>query len=188
MTPAARGLLLGAALIAVASCASWMPAPVSARSPSPASRAATDRAREAARATEAAVADPAIRALVRLVNQRRADRGCGRLQWHSGLARVAQRHSEDMVRRAFFGHENPDGEDPFERMRRAGIDFTAAAENVAAGHRTGADVFAGWIGSSGHRRNIDRCLYTHHGVGLHQNRWTHVFARFDPAPQRRRPG
>jgi uncharacterized protein YkwD len=175
MTRAVRGLLLGAALIA-ASCASLAPASSRAGRASAASRPSA----------EAAAGDPEIRAFVRLVNGRRAARGCGALAWHTGLARVAQRHSEDMARRRFFGHDNPDGADPFDRLREAGIDFTMAAENVAAGHLDARQVFDGWVGSRGHRRNLDACAYTHHGVGRHENRWTHVFARFTPPARPRR--
>lgn len=176
MTRAIRGLLLGAALIA-ASCGGLAPATTRAARP--------DARTTPSPVAETAARDPEIRAFVRLVNQRRAARGCGTLAWHAGLARVAQRHSEDMARRRFFGHDNPDGEDPFDRLREAGIDFTMAAENVASGHPDGKQVFDGWVGSRGHRRNLDQCAYTHHGVGRHENRWTHVFARFTPPPRRR---
>ncbi len=48
------------------------------------------------------------------------------------LDRVARAHSEDMVRRGFFAHQNPDGEMWWQRLERAGVTgFTMAGENVA---------------------------------------------------------
>jgi len=38
------------------------------------------------------------------------------------LARAAQQHSDDMVRRAFFAHENPDGAQVWDRAAAAGLD------------------------------------------------------------------
>jgi len=120
---------------------------------------------------------PEVRELRRLVNEHRRRIGCPPLEWSSTLARVAQRHSADMARRGFFGHVNPDGEDPFERLHAAGVEYAAAAENVAAGHPDAVTVFAAWMRSRGHRRNIERCAFADHGIGLAENRWTHVFVR-----------
>jgi uncharacterized protein YkwD len=82
-----------------------------------------------------------------------------------------------MTRRRFFSHTDPDGRDPFDRMRRAGIRFQAAAENLASGQVTGARTFEGWMGSPGHRRNLENCVYTRIGIGLHRGRWTCLLSR-----------
>ncbi len=119
----------------------------------------------------------AVRDLVARINRRRVAIGCGALAWDDRLASVAERHSLDMARRAFFSHVNPDGEDPFDRMRRAGIRFRAAAENIAAGQRSGAETFGAWMGSRGHRRNLEDCVYTRIGIGLHRGHWTCLLAR-----------
>jgi len=90
---------------------------------------------------------------------------------------VAQAHSQDMVDRGFFSHTNPDGESPFDRLAEAGIAYAAAGENIAYGYSTASSVLAAWLGSSGHRANIEYAGYTHHGVGLVGTYWTHVFLR-----------
>ncbi len=82
-----------------------------------------------------------------LVNDHRTGTGCGPLTWHAGAAAVALAHSTDMRDRDFFSHTNPDGESPFDM----------------------------WINSPGHRANIENCSYTHHGVGLIDGIWTHLF-------------
>ena len=45
------------------------------------------------------------------------------LVWHEGVAHVTQEHSEDMLRRKFMAHENPEGLGPGDRLLAAGIRF-----------------------------------------------------------------
>jgi uncharacterized protein YkwD len=48
--------------------------------------------------------------------------------------RAARKHSIDMGTRNFFDHVNPDGQDPFARMKAAGWNPTGAyawGENIA---------------------------------------------------------
>jgi uncharacterized protein YkwD len=119
--------------------------------------------------------------LLRRINRHRRSRGCPVLAWDSRLSRVARRHSEDMTRRRFFDHRNPDGVDPFERLERAGIHFRAAAENLAMSPASGQEVFEGWMGSRGHRRNLEECLYDRVGIARDGDYWTCVLARLTPA-------
>jgi uncharacterized protein YkwD len=122
-------------------------------------------------------ADPAVAAFVELVNAHRGSVGCPELVWQPDVAAVAQAHSADMVARDFFSHTNPDGASPFDRLTAAGIAYSAAAENIAWGYATAEAVLAGWLGSSGHRANIENCALTEHGVGLDGTHWTHLFIR-----------
>src|SRR4029453_12310533 len=109
--------------------------------------------------------DGPLREFEQLANAHRARAGCGRLRGDPPPAAVAQAHADDMVRRDFFSHTNPDGQSPFDRLRAAGVTYVAAAENIAFGYPTAAAVLEGWLGSSGHRANVENCAYTHHGVG-----------------------
>ena len=114
--------------------------------------------------------------LVDLVNDHRVGEGCSSLTWHTGAANVAVAHSTDMRDRDFFSHTNPDGESPFDRLHAAGVDWSGmAGENIAYGTSSGSTVFDMWINSPGHRANIENCSFTHHGVGLVDGRWTHLF-------------
>jgi uncharacterized protein YkwD len=124
--------------------------------------------------SEAAL-DGERRQFEQLANAHRLSVGCASLRWDRGTAAVAQAHAEDMVRRNYFSHKNPDGRSPFDRLRAADVRYMAAAENIAFGYRTAAGVLEGWINSKGHRRNLENCRYTHHGVGLNDGRWVHVF-------------
>jgi uncharacterized protein YkwD len=61
-------------------------------------------------------------------------------------------------------------------MTAAGISWSGmAGENIAWGTGSGDQAFDMWINSAGHRANIENCSYTHHGVGLLDGRWTHLF-------------
>ncbi len=118
--------------------------------------------------------DVAIERFVALAQAARRDAGCPTLTWDARAANVAAAHSQDMLRRGYFSHRSPESTTPFDRMRAAGIRFSAAAENIAYGVRTGEAAFRQWMGSAGHRRNLLNCRYTRHGVGVAGDRWTHV--------------
>ena len=115
-----------------------------------------------------------------LVNQIREENGLEPFVYNETLAGTARAHSQDMIDRNFFSHTNPDGEDPFDRMRDNGLSFSMAAENIAAGQRTPEEVVNSWMNSEGHRANIlGGCEEL--GVGLalggsYGYYWTQCFA------------
>lgn len=124
-----------------------------------------------------------------LVNQERANVGLAPLAWHAGCAQVAYDHSWDMDARDFFSHTNPDGLSPFQRMQNAGVSYSSAGENIAAGYTSAQLVMYGypgqnngWMNSTGHRNNILSTNYTEIGIGVRQGSngqygtyWTQVF-------------
>ncbi len=132
---------------------------------------------EAPTAPDASDDVPPVEAFVSLVNSHRASLGCPALAWDGRVAEVAVAHSRDMAVRRFFSHTNPDGADPWKRLATAGVRYTTAGENIAYGQWSALAAFRSWMNSSGHRRNIENCAFTHHGVGLYDGRWTHVFIR-----------
>lgn len=123
---------------------------------------------------EDATTDP-VRDFVRLMNRHRQSKGCPVLVWNDKLAEVAEKHSAEMARYQYMSHTNRAGKSPFQRMQAAGVTYRRAAENIAQGQRTGAEVLATWRNSSGHRQNIEDCGYTQHGVAMVNSYWTHVF-------------
>jgi uncharacterized protein YkwD len=113
----------------------------------------------------------AERATLCLLNAERRARGLGALRPEARLRRAALRHSQDMVERNFFEHENPDGLDPHERMARAGYGAgpreRATGENLATGDPgTPAVMVDGWMHSPGHRKNILRPGFRDIGIGI----------------------
>lgn len=117
---------------------------------------------------------PEHREFVSILNGYRKGAGCRELRWHQPTAGVAQRHSDDMVQRQFFGHVDPDGRSLAHRLAEGGVSYRIAGENLAAGQPTAAEVLQDWMASSAHRRNIENCAFTHHGLGRRDHHWTHV--------------
>ena len=107
----------------------------------------------------------------------------GPLTFEIALTCAARVHSVDMATRGFFDHVNPDGDDPFVRMERAGYTYRTAAENIAAGQPSADEVVGGWLASPGHCRNILNPDFVHIGVGYvatdaseYPYYWTQTFA------------
>lgn len=90
---------------------------------------------------------------------------------------VARAHSLDMHQRGYFGHTNPDGEQPWDRMEAAGYRYGQAGENIAGGSSTADGVMEQWMSSDGHCANIMNPGFVHIGIGFHGDSrlWTQVF-------------
>jgi len=98
------------------------------------------------------------------INEERVAAGLPALTSDPTMVAVARAHSRDMLARDFFDHVNPDGDDPFDRMRAAGVDFGYAAENIVTG-QSGASAHATLMASPPHRANILGVPYRRVGVG-----------------------
>lgn len=121
-----------------------------------------------------------VERVLELVNEERAKEGARPLTLDEDLCAVAAMHSEDMIARNFFSHENPDGASPFDRMKAYGISYRAAAENIAAGQTTPEQVMDSWMNSPGHRKNILNTAYGKIGIGIalggeYRIYWTQCF-------------
>lgn len=130
--------------------------------------------------------DPFALEVLNLTNQERSNAGLQPLSLNPQLNRAAEGHSESMALDDFFSHTGADGSTPFERIRAEGYEYQTAAENVAAGYATPADVVEGWMNSPGHRANILNGSLTELGVGYYylandtgtinyNHYWTQVF-------------
>jgi uncharacterized protein YkwD len=112
-----------------------------------------------------------VNRLLELVNQERSKNGLATLNLNPQLTQSAQGHSQDMADHNFMGHNGSDGSSPFDRMRRAGYQFSSAGENVAAGYATPESVMDGWMNeapdASGHRGHRDNILSpNYHDIGI----------------------
>lgn len=103
------------------------------------------------------------------VNDERREQGLEPLETRADLALVARQYSQRMLEEGFFDHVDPQGNDVADRVREAGILFTAVGENIYKGQgpvdhtETAVD---GWMRSPGHRENILREVFTQTGVGM----------------------
>ncbi|MGY5253316.1 CAP domain-containing protein [Sphingobacterium spiritivorum] len=76
------------------------------------------------------------------------------LIWSEKLAGTAVKHVQDMETRNYFSHNSPEGETFGQRLKNNEYSYRLAAENIARGQRTEAEVVEAWINSYGHCKNI----------------------------------
>jgi uncharacterized protein YkwD len=86
-------------------------------------------------------------------NAVRTAAGLPGLHANSPLGAVALAHAQWMADHNSLTHDGADGP-ALDRIKAGGYEFTAAAENVAAGQRDVPRVLAAWMASPGHRANI----------------------------------
>jgi uncharacterized protein YkwD len=102
--------------------------------------------------------------LATMINNVRAAHGLRPLTLDPRLAHAARAHSNDMLRRGYFGHG-----DFVERLRDFGVHSDPIGENLAWGPgRTGEarSVLRMWLRSPGHRENLLRPGFHRIGLGM----------------------
>jgi uncharacterized protein YkwD len=114
--------------------------------------------------------DPNIRPsleaqMLELINQERAKEGLKPLKADREEMAVARAHSKDMFARGYFAHVNPEGKDPFDRMKTAKLKFKTAGENLALA-QTLQIAHTNLMNSPGHRANIMNPQYKRVGIGI----------------------
>lgn len=120
---------------------------------------------------------PLSRATLQAVNEFRAGKGVGALAADGTLQRAAAVHAADMSLRGFFGHHNPDGQGPRERVLAANPQFTGVvAENIqvvegptyaAMSDAALAETLVEkWAQSPMHRKNMQSPDMTRSGIGI----------------------
>lgn len=103
--------------------------------------------------------------MVQLVNEERRKAGLSALTVDSELSRVARVKSKDMIDQNYFSHQSPVYGSPFDMMRSFGIQYRAAAENIACNSSVDA-AHQALMQSQGHRENILNVQFTHIGIGI----------------------
>jgi uncharacterized protein YkwD len=132
------------------------------------------------------------------INEERKKKGLTVLLWDEGLHTVARKHSDDMERRNFFSHDDPEGRSFYDRYQAAGYECKIrtgtttymGAENISQDnlysstlYRNGetffewktedeiaASVVKRWMRSRGHRENILTPYFERQGIGVSLSR------------------
>lgn len=117
------------------------------------------------------------KAVVTLVNEIRNDNGLNQLSENPDLAQVAQMKAEDMQNNDYFDHQSPTYGSPFDMMKKFGISYMSAGENIAKGQSTPEEVVNSWMNSEGHKENILNPSYTQIGIGYSADEdiWVQMF-------------
>ncbi|MCB1494667.1 MAG: CAP domain-containing protein [Bauldia sp.] len=120
------------------------------------------------------------------ISSYRKARGLSAVSLNGQLMGIARSHSDAMARADKMSHVVR-GEGSFQqRLSRGGYDAAIAVENVAAGHRTFNEAFAGWKASRGHNANLLKPGVTQMGIAVafrpnskYGNFWTLILAEPD---------
>lgn len=130
------------------------------------------------------------------VNERRAEHGLEPIEWDGTIASVSRAHSADMNEREYFAHENPDGENPWDRFEDVGSYCQGYGENIATNwagqnverpsdgevvqYHTAEELAEGlveqWMNSPPHREAILTEGWDRGGVGVYITDDGEVFA------------
>ncbi|MCQ4433421.1 CAP domain-containing protein [Clostridioides difficile] len=118
--------------------------------------------------------------VVDLVNIERAKAGLNPLTLDSSISNVATKKSQDMIDDNYFSHNSPTYGSPFDMLKKFGISYKTAGENIAMGQKTPKEVVNAWMNSEGHRKNIMNPNFSKIGVGVAQKSggsiyWTQIF-------------
>ncbi|KAE9250225.1 hypothetical protein PF004_g3031 [Phytophthora fragariae] len=124
--------------------------------------------------------------MLNAVNAERVKAGLSSLCTNNKLQAAAKRHSDDMAKNNYMGHDGADGSSMSKRVTDAGYDWTAVAENVAAGQEDVKSIMESWMNSPGHRANILSADYTMLGTSYayresstYKHYWTQDFGAGD---------
>ncbi|MES1214226.1 MAG: CvpA family protein [Bacteroidota bacterium] len=103
--------------------------------------------------------------MLNMINKERRKAGLPAFSPDPEMTNVARAHSQDMFRRGYFAHVNPEGKDPFDRMKEANVHFYAAGENLALA-QTLQIAHTNLMNSPGHRANILNSSFHRVGIGI----------------------
>lgn len=112
-----------------------------------------------------------------LTNQERVKHNLASLTFDTQLSALAGSHSEDLVKRDYFAHEDPDGCGMTCRFQKSEYKAVAWAENIAQLKKShlltdkeiASHIVESWMESDSHRQNILNSAYTHQGIGIAQD-------------------
>ena len=130
------------------------------------------------------------------VNEVREAHDLDTLDYDTDLANVSRAHSQHMSEENFFGHENPEGEGPKDRVDNDdSVSCDAVGENLAQAYwqlefRSYDDEIRSlesedevaqwfvdaWMNSTGHRENLLEPDWERQGIGVHLDDESRVFA------------
>lgn len=100
-----------------------------------------------------------------LINAQRTTAGLAALKIDEELQNVARVKAKDMVENNYFSHNSPTYGTPFNMIKKFGITYKAAGENIA-GNSTNKGAVNAWMNSPGHKANILSNNYNYTGIAV----------------------
>ncbi len=102
-------------------------------------------------------------ALLDLVNKAREKEGLKPLEFDAELVKIARLKAKDMKDNNYFSHTSKYYGTPFDMMKKYGVKFTTAGENIA-GNQSVEKVVKAWLKENGNNIYNDKFAYT--GIGI----------------------
>lgn len=102
--------------------------------------------------------------LVLETNKSRKSQNLSELKENDLLVKAAQLKADDMAKRGFFSHVNPDGKQPWYYLDQVGYKYESAGENLAVNFIHTKEVHNAWMNSPTHRANIVESKFTEIGI------------------------
>jgi uncharacterized protein YkwD len=99
------------------------------------------------------------------VNQARVGNGLAPLKINLTLVALARQKAQDMVTNNYFAHQSPTLGSAFDQMKRAGVYFTTAGENLGEANSVYTAHYR-LLASPDHHANIMNSTYTEVGIGV----------------------
>lgn len=106
--------------------------------------------------------------ILTLTNQARETAGLEPLSYDKDLCGAAYLKASDMVQNNYFSHHSEVLGSPFELLKKSGVVFNKAAENLA-GNTTPEGAFYSWMDSDAQKSNILNESYTRTGIGIYNS-------------------
>jgi hypothetical protein len=111
-------------------------------------------------------ANVTMEALLNETNNARQEQNLADLNLNERLNEAAALKAKDMFDRQYWGHNAPDGTEPWHWLIEADYGYTKAGENLAKNFYTAEAVTAAWMNSTDHRKNILDPEYTEVGFAV----------------------
>ncbi len=92
--------------------------------------------------------------LLEATNKTRSEHNLSNLTHNKELDKAAQAKADDMVKRNYWSHNTPDGNEPWTFIDNTHYSYLKAAENLAYGFNSSNSVVSGWLNSASHRANL----------------------------------
>jgi uncharacterized YkwD family protein len=100
-----------------------------------------------------------------LINNARKENGLTPYKLDGLTVITAKQKSNDMVEKNYFSHTSPTYGSPFEMLKKAGVSYKSAGENIA-GNPSIKGAVNSWLASTNHRANILSPNYNYIGIGV----------------------
>lgn len=100
-----------------------------------------------------------------LINEQRTKNGLSALKIDDEVQNVARIKAQDMVDNNYFSHTSPTYGSPFDMLKKFGVSYKSAGENIA-GNSSNSGAVNAWMNSEGHKANILSNNYNYTGIGV----------------------